>query len=97
MTARTKSRAPTPASTKCGLTSRRPASSIGTVAALGEKVIVKRRAEQKVAETKAVVRHQGQEFGARARAHPAIPLGAVAAVAAVVIPRRRRTVQGRPE
>jgi uncharacterized protein DUF3618 len=61
-----------------------------TVAALGEKVDVKRRAEQKVAETKAVIRHQGQELGAKARAHPAIPLGAVAAVAAVVIPRRRR-------
>jgi hypothetical protein len=65
-----------------------------TVAALGEKVDVKRRAEQKVAETKAVVRHQGQELGAKARAHPAIPLGAVAAVAAVVIRRRRRL---RPE
>jgi hypothetical protein len=48
-----------------------------TVAALGEKVDVKRRAEQKGAETTAVVRHQGQELGAKARAHPAIPLGAI--------------------
>jgi hypothetical protein len=55
-----------------------------TVAALGEKIDVKRRAEQKLAETKAAVRHEGQELSAKAPAHPAIPL-----VAAVVIRRRR--------
>jgi Protein of unknown function (DUF3618) len=65
-----------------------------TLAALGDKVDVKAQAQQKVADTKSAVRHQGQQLVASTRSHPAVPIGVVAALAAVVVAviaiRRRR-------
>ena len=55
-----------------------------TVSALSDKLDVKGRVEQKAAETKADIAHRPAELSDTVRRRPAIPVGAVVAVAALV-------------
>jgi MYXO-CTERM domain-containing protein len=64
-----------------------------TVGALSEKLDVKTRAEQTVQETKDAVAQRSQEVAANIKEKPAVPVGALLAVVALVglvVWRRRR-------